>query len=129
MFFISEKVQALLSSTIGLLKVKCKRRAAHLLSSEQFLTSALRYILTPLNKISVLQNVCRARWFWAQAVGQVTNVPQRRGGRILTALMNQRHEVLLVYRAILSSESFIKPMMPGYQRATPCHLLECLQQP
>lgn len=32
-------------------------KGIHLLSSEQFLTNSLRYILTLLNKITVLQNM------------------------------------------------------------------------
>lgn len=56
-FFISEKIQALLSPAISMLKAKYKRRAVHLLSSERILINALRYILTPLNKTTVFQNV------------------------------------------------------------------------
>lgn len=73
--------------------------------------------------------IYRIQWFSAQMVAQGNYCFSRKKVGFLTALMNQRHEVLyLMYknRITIWSKSFLKPVMPGYKRATPCHLLEFL---
>lgn len=98
-----------------MLEAKYETKATHFFQSEQFLTNSLRYILTPHNKISVLQNVQYTELSGFQP--SLTTVSQRREGIFLIALMNQRRFSDVQEPSYHLEQKFSKANDPGISKS------------